>query len=398
MTGGTLVAAGMMTMNITVYAFNVVSARALLPREFGALTALFGILLVGSVASLGLQAVTARRLAVDPEHQDDIIGDTVRVTVIVASSVGILVAVSSLILTPILRLDSHWPVILCGATLVPLTVMGAESGIAQGTSRWGALTAIYIGNGVGRLTGGTIALLISPSVISAMVGIAVGSWLPALAGARLMTGHGSNPRNSRRPLLREALFSTHALLAYFVLSNLDSLIARNRFDAHESGLYASGLILAKAALFFPQFVSVVLFPDLARATTHHARLRAVALVAGFGSLAVLATAALPRLALILVGGNKYQEITDRLWLFAVAGSVLAIVHLLVFDALARHAHGVVVLLWGAVAAVIASAYGLGVGITGLVLTVACVAAVLATVVYLMPRSAREPAASQRARR
>ncbi|AXT84781.1 polysaccharide biosynthesis protein [Aeromicrobium sp. A1-2] len=388
MTGGTLVAAGMMTMNITVYGFNVVSARILVPREFGALTALFGILLVGAVASLGLQAVTARRLAVDPVHRDDIISATVRVTVLVASFVGLVVAASTVVLTPALKLDSYWPVILCGATLVPLTVMGAECGIAQGTSRWGALTAVYIGNGVGRLTGGSIALLISPTVNSAMIGIAIGSWLPALAGARLLIGHGTGTPISRRPLLTEALFSTHALLAYFVLSNMDSLIARNRFDVHESGLYASGLILAKAALFFPQFISVVLFPDLARATTHHARLRAVSLVAGLGAVAVLATAVLPHLALILVGGDKYSEITGRLWLFAIAGSVLAIVHLLVFDALARHAHGVVVMIWAAVAAVLAVAYGIGVGITGLVLTMALVAAALATVVFFFSPSGR----------
>ena len=64
-------------------------------------------------------------------------------------------------LTPALKLDSYWPVILCGATLVPMTVMGAQAGIAQGTSRWGSLTAIYVGNGLGRLVGGTIALLVS---------------------------------------------------------------------------------------------------------------------------------------------------------------------------------------------------------------------------------------------
>jgi O-antigen/teichoic acid export membrane protein len=392
-TGGTLVAAGMMTMNVTVYGFNVVAAHRLVPKEFGALTALFGILLVGSVASLGLQAVTARRLAVDPDHEDDIIGATVRVTVMVASFVGLLVAASTVVLTPALKLDSHWPVVLCGVALVPLTVMGAESGIAQGTSRWGTLTAIYAGNGIGRLAGGAIALVISPTVISGMVGIAIGSWLPALAGAHLLVGHGRGERISRRPLLLEALFSTHALLAYFVLSNLDSLIARNRFDVHESGLYASGLILAKAALFFPQFVSVVLFPDLARATTDRARLRAVSLVAGFGVLAVAATAVLPRVALILVGGDQYEEITGRLWLFALAGSVLAIVHLLVFDALARHAHGVVVMIWGAVAAVLLAAYGLGVGITGLVLTVAAVAAALATVVFFFGTASRSRTSS-----
>ncbi len=391
MTGGTLVAAGMMGMNFAIYGFNIVSARLLIPQEFGALTALFGIILVGTVAALGLQAVTARRLAVDPEHTDQIISATARVTINVAIGVGLLVALTTVVLTPVLKLDNYWAVILCGATLVPLTIMGAQAGIAQGTSRWGSLTAIYLGNGIGRLTGGTIAMIISPTTTSAMIGIAIGSWAPVVAGARLILGiHPDGPPISRRPLVREALLSTHALLAYFALSNMDSLIARNRFDAHESGLYASGLILAKAALFFPQFVSVVVFPDLARATTYHARLRAVSIVGGFGALAVAGTAALPHLALILVGGNKYADITDRLWLFALAGSLLAIVHLLVFDALARHAHGVVFMIWGAVAAVLISAYTLGVGITGLVLTIAIVAAILATVVYVVPQPPHQP--------
>nr|MCW2728428.1 polysaccharide biosynthesis protein [Aeromicrobium sp.] len=385
LTGGTLVAAGMMGTNLAIYGFNVIAARLLLTHDFGALTALFGIILVGTVSALGLQAVTARRLAVDPGHADEIIGATLRVTLMVSGAVGLVVAASSIGLTPALKLDSHWPVVLCGATLVPLTIMGAQCGIAQGLERWGLLTAIYLANGIGRLVGGTTAMLIEPNPTSAMIGIAVGSWLPVLVGWRTISGHSSPAvAISRRPLLREAFLSTHALLAYLVLSNMDSLIARNRLGEHNSGLYASGLILAKAALFFPQFVSVVLFPDLARSTDHRARLRAVAIVAGFGALAITATAVLPDVALILAGGDDYAEITDRLWLFAVSGSSLAIVHLLVFDALARHAHGVVVMVWAGVAAVAASAYGFGVGITGLVVTMAAVAATLALLVYLKP--------------
>lgn len=391
LTGGTLVAAGMMVTNVAIYGFNIVSARLLAPRDLGALTALFGILLVGTVTALGLQAVTARRLAVDPDRADEIIGATVRVTLGVAAGVGLLVAASSWGLTPALKLGSHWPVVLCGLALFPLTIMGAQCGIAQGLERWGMLAAIYVGNGVGRLVGGTVAMLVSPTPISAMVGIAIGSWLPVIVGSRLIVGHWSPDRTiSRRPLLREAYLSSHALLAYFVLSNMDSLIARNRLGEHDSGLYASGLILAKAALFFPQFISVVLFPDLARSTDHRARLRAVSIVAGFGVLAVTATAVLPHVAQILAGGDKYAEITDRLWLFAASGSSLAIVHLLVFDAIARHAHGIVLLVWAAVITVFACAYGFGVGITGLVVTMATVSAVLALVVYLRPLPSGQP--------
>ena len=169
---------------------------------------------------------------------------------------------------------------------------------------------------------------------------------------------------------------------------MDSLIARNRFDVHDSGLYASGLILAKAALFFPQFISVVVFPDLARANSHQARLRAVSLVAGFGLLAVAATAILPKVALILVGGDTYADMTSRLWLFALAGSILAVVHLLVFDALARHAHGIAIMLWIAVAAVAAVAYGLNVHVTGLIITVASVSTVLAAIVWFAPAKSK----------
>jgi O-antigen/teichoic acid export membrane protein len=392
--GGTLVAAGMMTMNVTVYAFNVLAARLLVPREFGALTALFGIILVGTVAQLGLQAVTARRLAVAPDARPEIVAATVRVTALAASMVGLAVAASTVVMTPALKLDSHWPVILCGLTLVPMTVMGAQSGVAQGTTRWGFLTAIYVGNGLGRLAGGTIALLISPTPTSAMVGIAIGAWTPVLAGAPMLFRRvAATGFRAPTSMMREAMLSTAVLLAFFVLSNLDALVARNLLDENDSGLYASGLILAKAAFFLPQFVSVVLFPDLARATSHHARLRAASLVALLGALTVAGTAVLPGLALVLVGGDEYGAVRDRLWLFALAGSLLAIVYLLVFDALARHEHGILVMIWAAVAAVLVAAYGLDVGITGLVLVVILVTGTLAAIVGAAPLLTRRERSS-----
>ncbi len=381
-------------MNVAIYVFNIIAARRLQTEDFGALTAMFSVVLVGNVAALGLQAAIARRIAVEPDHRSELVDAAIHVATMVSITVGSFVALTSIVLTPALKLDSVWPIILCGATLAPLTIMGAQSGVAQGTQQWKVLTAIYAGNGIGRMIGGTGALLIDPSVTSAMIGIAAGAWVPVLVGWRMLDrSPGVDSRSRRRPLLREALLSTHALLAYFVLSNMDALIARNSFDEHDSGLYASGLILAKAALFFPQFVSVVLFPDLARATTAAAKLRAVALVGGFGVLAVGATALLSPLALIVVGGDRYGEIEGRLWLFALAGSTLAIVHLLVFDALARHAHGVTPLLWTGVIVVIVIAYGTDVHITGLALTVAGVASALALVLLAMPSRGSSPSVS-----
>jgi O-antigen/teichoic acid export membrane protein len=379
--GGALVAGGMVLMNVLAYGFTVLGAWLLVPREFGALTALLGIVLVGSVASLGLQATAARRLAVTPEHRDEIVAAVARVTLLVGVSMALLVALSSLVLTPLLRLDDYRLVVVCGLTMVPLAFMGAEMGIAQGTRSWRTLTAIYLANGVGRVGGGGLGLLVSPTPLGAICGVLVGQAVPALVGLPLLRAHGRGAWVSRRVLLREAILGTQALAAYFALSNLDSLIARNRFDEHEAGLYASGLILAKAAVFFPQFVSVVVFADLAEGGGRRARLRAVGMVAGLGTLATAATALLPGLALVLVGGDQYAEIQDRLWLFALAGSVLAVVHLLLFDALARHAHGVTVMVWAAVGVLVVGAYALDVHVTGLVTLVAATAAVLAVALW-----------------
>src|ERR1700754_4403696 len=59
----TVVAVAMAIMNVAAYGFTLISSRRLMPEQFGAITALLGLLLIGNVASLGLQATGARRLA-----------------------------------------------------------------------------------------------------------------------------------------------------------------------------------------------------------------------------------------------------------------------------------------------------------------------------------------------
>jgi O-antigen/teichoic acid export membrane protein len=225
---------------------------------------------------------------------------------------------------------------------------------------------------------------VDQSATSAMAGLAIGAWLPVLLGAGLLRTSGTGDVHSRKPLVFETVASAATLLAFFAFSNVDALLARGGFEAHDSGLYASGLILTKSTLFLPQFVSVVFFPSLARDASHRTRLRAVGLVALLGLAVIAGTALLPRLALVLVGGDQYRDISDDLWLFAVSGTFLAIVYLLVFDALARRAAGVAVLLWLASAAVFSVAWFWSIGIVGLVTTMAVTAAVVSALLLVWP--------------
>jgi O-antigen/teichoic acid export membrane protein len=390
------VAGGQVTMNVAAYVFSLIAARILIPAEFGAVTALLSILQMGVVASLGLQAAAARRIAVSPADRDATIGIVLRSTTLVSLMVGGAVAVASPVIVWVLHLDSLWPALLCSLTLVPLTAMGGFIGIAQGAERWQVVTAIALANGFGRLLAGVVALLIHPSVVSALIGLAIGAWAPVLVGWRILGSRAvSDPSPStpglqggapsRRPLLREALTGTHTLFAFYVLSNLDALVARNRLDAHEAGLYAAGLILSKAALMAPSFVGVLLYPRLATDETAASLRLAVSVVAGVGLLATLATALLPKLALLLAGGGQYAEVATNLWLFTLAGSVWSIVQVLVLDSLARRRSGVAVLTWFAVVTLPALAVITNVGVTGLILLVGMVGAALSLVLSFAPR-------------
>jgi len=380
------VAGGQVAMNVAAYAFSLIAARILIPAEFGAVTALLSILQMGVVASLGLQAAAARRIAVSPADRDATIGIVLRSTTLVSLLVGGAVAVASPVIARVLHLDSLWPALLCALTLVPLTAMGGFIGIAQGAERWRAVTAIALANGFGRLLAGVIALLIHPSVVSAMIGVAIGAWAPVLAGARILGFHTtSDPSPSRRPLLREALAGTHTLFAFYVLSNLDALVARNRLDAHQAGLYAAGLILSKAALMAPSFVGVMLYPRLATDETAASLRLAVTIVAGVGLVATTATALLPNVALVFAGGGQYAEVARHLWLFTLAGSVWSIVQVLVLDSLARRRSGVAILTWFAVVTLPVLVVITNVGVTGLILIVGMVGAALTLVLSFAPR-------------
>ena len=114
-------------------------------------------------------------------------------------------------------------------------------------------------------------MVIWPTEFAAMAGVALGCWLPVLIGwLALRRPRVDVPHSEGHPgleLLREVGHSSQALLAFFALSNADILVARATMSNSEAGLYAAGLIMAKAILFLPQFVVVYAFPSLSKEST-----------------------------------------------------------------------------------------------------------------------------------
>jgi hypothetical protein len=108
---------------------------------------------------------------------------------------------------------------------------------------------------------------------------------------------------------------------------------------------------------------------------------AVGAVVVLGAVATLGTALLPGLALIFVGGSEYEQIRSRLWIFAVLGTVLAVLMMVVYALLARGGQRSVYLTWVALAAIIG--FGLTVHTIGDLLTVVIAVDTVLVVVLLV---------------
>jgi O-antigen/teichoic acid export membrane protein len=351
-----LVAAALGIAQVAAYAVSVVAARALGPDGFGILAALLGILLIGSVLAMGIQAVAARRLVqVEPDQRAGAARSMLRDGLIGGGAVALATLAISPLLVWLLRLDGWASLLLAAAAFVPLTWAGAQYGVAQGRESYRRLAAVYALVGLGRGVGGVVGALATGSVLGTMAGLALGTAVGAIIGRIVVAPLASAPRERLEGFFAESAHATHALLALFVLTNVDVLLARALLDAEQAGIYGVGAVIAKVAFWLPQFVGVVAFPRFADARRGRATVVSLLAVTGIGLLVVAGTALLPGLVVGFVGGAAYSSLVPIAWLFAALGATFALAQALLLTRLAIDDRRAVIAVWGAAALLVASA-------------------------------------------
>jgi O-antigen/teichoic acid export membrane protein len=358
--GGSAVVVALAAANGLGYLLTVVASRRLGPAGYGALAALLGVILVGNVLALALQAVIARRTVVAAglpgagrtPSSAAWAGRLTRAAALVAVVLGLLAAVP---LTRLLHLDSPAPALLLAVTLGPLTLVGGQLGVLQGGERFHALAQLYFVAAAGKVGGGVLGVALTDSVTGTMVGTAAGAAAAAVVGAVLVSRAQKSPGRATRSLppgaARETMRATYSLGALFALANLDVVLARHFLEPRQAGLYAVGAVLAKGAFWLPSFVPVIAMPGLADPTRRRrTAARSLAAVAVAGVLVTAVTAVFGELAVRLVGGEAYVSLADRAWLFAATGALLAVVQLLLYSRLAGEDRRVALPMWLLVAA------------------------------------------------
>lgn len=355
---GAAVAVATTVMNVASYGFTIIAAQIMGPSEYGAFVACLSLLIVIQVVSLGLQATAARRIAAGTGDVASVERSVLSLALRVSLVVGLVLGLGIPAIVALLNLDSPLTAAMVAFAAVPLTFAGGQAGVLQGERRWGALAAFYLAAGIPRLVVGTAIILWRPDATSAILGVGIGYCFPLLVGWWTLRGRRTTgevpPEASARSMLVESAHNAQVLFAYFALSSADIVLARQVLSEHDAGLYAAGLIMTKVMIFLPQFVVVIAFPDMATPGKRQRALAGSLVVVGvLGGLMVVAAKLLSGVAMVFVGGADFAEVEDLLWVFASVGTVLAMLQLQVYGVLARQGRWSVLLVWGALVALVA---------------------------------------------
>ncbi|MFC9252254.1 lipopolysaccharide biosynthesis protein [Amycolatopsis thailandensis] len=334
-----LVSLALAANNAGAYALSIVAARLLAPGAFGELSSLLAVLVIGVVPAMGLQTVVALRVARKPQDSGTLLA--------LGLTTSAIVAIIGLILAPVLvfvlHLGSVVPALLLAFTLGPLTLLGLFHGLLQGSGRFALLAGLMSLEGAGKVGGSLIGLVIGGDATGALAGTAIGSYLVIFCGW-LLCGR-PRPRKAGWQA-GDVLHAAQAMLALVLLVNLDLVLARHTLPANEAGEYALGAIVTKIAYWLPQAVGVLVLPRFANGDDRRRILpAALAVCAALDALVLLVSLVFGPRLLSFIGGSGYASSTMPVWPFALAGSMLALVQILLFSRLAAGDRRVTVLMW-----------------------------------------------------
>jgi O-antigen/teichoic acid export membrane protein len=339
--GVIVVGAGLAVPQVLAYAASVIAARLLVPAEFGAFGAMQGITQIGTPIGLAIQAIAARRLVKNSANKHH---DLLKFGLEVSIAVMLATILISFPLSTIFNIDYLVLVLTIGA-IAPFVFISTQLGIAQGKEFYLKLAGIYIVFGIGRSVSAIVGLFIYPELISVGIGFFGGTLLSAIVAHFILGNSNKFWETDRAEQSVEELWkATQALFALYVLVNIDVLLARIVLTPEESGIYTVGMLVAKIAFFMPQAITVVLFPKMGRNDSSALRL-AVLGTSLIGALYAGVTYFASEFVVNAIGGSGYSELYSEVWLFAMEGSLFAVLQVLLYGRIAREDTKVSVLLW-----------------------------------------------------
>lgn len=333
------------------YAYILVLTRALGPEQYGVLGALLALSVVFTVAYTAIQLEATRVVARDRSGPRDWLH---RRAALISAGTAALILLASPLIVSVLRLPSYAPAVALALMMVPQTYLGVQLGILLGLGRSVAFGVLLVVSGLSRVAaavltawvGASPTYVLTASAVTALLVLVLGGWLlrsspasPSVRGVAAWRGWSG--------MLRAGT-GAGALL---VLLNADLIAARAVLPDKESGWYAFLTVFGRVTFWGTNFIALWVFPhEAARGSAAKARTYALAAVALIGALACAAAALFGPFITRLLAGPEYVAAAGYAPLFALAGSLMAVIQLATYVDVARSRQVLGLIAWVGAAA------------------------------------------------
>jgi O-antigen/teichoic acid export membrane protein len=280
-------------------AYNIVVARYIGPKGFGQATVVYTILTLISAVTLSFQIVTAKVVA--RQRTSEEAAGVYRSFHLGSWAVGILIALLLLLfqrsIADYLNLPSPVLVALLASGAVFYVPLGCRRGFIQGTYGFRRLATNLVVEGVVRLGGSFLLIILGLGVEGVIAANAAAVAVAYLAIVPTLAGRVPSPLR-----LAYTLRETSQAMIFFagqvLINNCDIVLVKHFFSANEAGLYAAVAMVGRVIFAFSSAVVNSMFPLVAGTRDEEGKdIRVIAtsllLVLGTGSVLALGLSVAP---------------------------------------------------------------------------------------------------------
>lgn len=341
---GFIVATG--AVSASNFLFHAVISRLIGPANYGVLGSILNLLLVLSVP-LGALQVAATRVTVEWEERGAPAAGLRRIVVQVGIA-GLVATAGVDLCAPWLARYLHMAnaesVYILSAWLLPAVLAAVFQGVLMGQRRFGPVAAAnVVGGGVIRVVVGVALVLagfgvpgaVAASVVAQLVTLLLllPTAVPSLVRA---SGHVSYASIAFGDGVRTVL----ALGGYWVLTSMDTVMARHYLPPTSAGLYASAATLGRIALFLPGAIALLALPRFAAAKGLGQEARdalrwSIPATLGLSFAASAVIGVFPALLVRVLFGAAFVAAAPVVRILGVEAAALGLTGLLIYYLLAR---------------------------------------------------------------
>ena len=256
------------------YAYQLYMGRALGPEEYSVFGSLFAIsyimfVLTGTIQTSGARFISKFIGEGKTGNINYLLRGLLKRMFFLGIIIFIIFVFTSGWIASFLNIESTLPVIIVGSVFLFSLLLPVNLGALQGLQKFKWLGSNSVINFSSKLLFGVLLVSIGFGVNGALGAIIIASAIALIISfiplkSFLSSNYKANPGFDFSELYRYSLPTMLAMFCLAVPANVDVILAKHFFTAHNAGLYTAASVLGKIVLFLPGAISTVMFPKVSK--------------------------------------------------------------------------------------------------------------------------------------